>query len=211
MKKIYQILVRRIPTLWNCIVSGLKYDSTWQVRGTVRIIKKGWLQRKLLKEPNGTLQIGSHFVCNNTIKSNSIGLIQPCVFNISKPGSRLIIGNHVGISGSTIRSSLSVTIGDNVLIGSGCLITDTDAHPLDWRDRNEGKNDAAPAAPILIGNNVFVGARSIILKGVTIGERSIIGAGSVVSKDVPADCIVAGNPAKVIKYLSGNKEELDIH
>ena len=85
---------------------------------------------KLLRQPNGTLTIGSHFKCNNRKKSNSIGLIQPCVFNISILGSLLTIGNNVGISGSSISATTSVTIGDNVLIGSGCLITDTDAHPI---------------------------------------------------------------------------------
>lgn len=150
---------------------------------------------------SGTLSIGTHFMCNNSMKSNSIGVIQPCLFNIN-PEGRLFIGNNVGISGSTIRVSQSVTIGDNVLIGSGCLITDTDAHPLDWHDRLEGRSEKTQSAPIVIGNHVFIGARSIILKGVTIGDRSIIGAGSVVSKDVPADCIVAGNPAKIVKKLN---------
>lgn len=155
--------------------------------------------QKLLRMPNGTIQIGSHFKCNNKVKSNSIGLIQPCVFNINTPGSRIVIGDNVGISGSTICAAKSVTIGDNVLIGSGCLITDTDAHPIDWRDRRENQNEQTLCAPIVIGNDVFIGARCIILKGVTIGDRAVIGAGSVVSKDVPEDCVVAGNPARVVK------------
>ena len=207
MKKLYHIITCTIPTLWYCIVSGLKFDKTWLLRGPVKIIRRNWLLCRLLNEPNGTIKIGSYFVCNNKIKSNSIGLIQPCVFNISNSESKLIIGDHVGISGSTICSSVGVTIGNNVLIGSGCLITDTDAHSLDWKDRSDGKNGMATARPIIINDNVFIGARSIILKGVTIGARAIIGAGSVVSKDVPSDCIVAGNPAKVIKYLVDNPKE----
>ena len=152
-----------------------------------------------MHQPNGTLQIGSDFKCNNKVKSNSIGLIQPCVFNISTPGSRIIIGDNVGISGSTICATESVSIGDNVLIGSGCLISDSDAHPLDWRDRKENRNDNTLHSPVHIGNDVFIGARCIILKGVTIGDRAIIGAGSVVACDVPPDSMVAGNPAKVVK------------
>jgi len=156
--------------------------------------------RKLLHTTNGKIVIGKNFKCNNKIKSNSIGLIQPCIFNIATPDSRIVIGDNVGISGSTICATKCVTIGNNVLIGSGCLITDTDAHPIDWRERQKG-NSSKAIASVLIGNDVFIGARSIILKGVTIGDRAVIGAGSVVSKDVPADCVVAGNPARIIKKL----------
>lgn len=199
MKVLYNFLFLQLPTWWCCLISGLKYQKTWRLQGEVKIIKKDWLARLFLHQPNGTLQIGSSFKCNNKVKSNSIGLIQPCVFNISTPGSRLVIGNNVGISGSTICATKSVTIGDNVLIGSGCLITDSDAHPLNWLDRRENRNGNTLCAPVVIGNDVFVGARSIILKGVTIGDRAVIGAGSVVCKDVPADCVVAGNPAIVVK------------
>ncbi len=187
-----------LPSFWYCLLSGLKYQRTWRLRGRV-IVKRGKRFASLRSDAKvGKLSIGTHFICNNTIKSNSIGVIQPCLFNI-KPGGRLIIGNNVGISGSTIRATESVTIGDNVLVGTGCLITDTDAHPLNWRDRIEGLSEKTLSAPIVIGNNVFIGARSIILKGVTIGERSVIGAGSVICKDVPSDCVVAGNPAKIVK------------
>lgn len=202
MRQIYRFLIQIIPTIWWCLLSGMKYQRGWRVKGRVRIIKKSWFTCLMLHESNGTLIIGKNFACNNKVTSNSIGLIQPCVFNISLAGSKLEIGDNVGISGSTICASNSVTIGNNVLIGSGCLITDTDAHPIDWRDRREGYNEKTGIAPVKIGNDVFIGARCIILKGVTIGDRSVIGAGSVVVKDVPADCIVAGNPAKIVKDLN---------
>ena len=80
------------------------------------------------------------------------------------------------------------------------LITDTDAHPLDYLARRTS-NDGTKAAPIVIEDDVWVGAHSIILKGVTIGARSIIGAGSVVTKSIPTDCVAAGNPCRVIKKL----------
>ena len=94
----------------------------------------------------------------------------------------------------------SVTIGNNVKIGACVLITDTDAHPLDYLARRSS-NEGTKSAPIVIEDDVWVGAHSIILKGVTIGARSIIGAGSVVTKSIPADCMAAGNPCKVIKTL----------
>ena len=188
--------------MWYCFFSGIKYQKGWQFRGAAKVIKKNWLKRLLLHSSNGRLIIGKEFKCNNKIKSNSIGIIQPCIFNVITPGGQLTIGDNVGVSGSTICATKSVTIGNNVLIGSGCLITDTDAHPLDWQDRRNGYDGKTLCAPVVIGNDVFIGARSIILKGVTIGDRSIIGAGSVVSKDVPPDCVVGGNPARVIKIIN---------
>lgn len=199
----YKILFIKIPSFVYCLLSGLTFQKTWQLRGGVKLIKRNWLMVKLLHQPNGTLTIGSHFKCNNRIKSNSIGLIQPCVFNISTSGSKLIIGNNVGISGSTINATTTITIGDNTIIGSGCLISDTDSHPILAEHRNlpDGGGQYTVRKPISIGKNVFIGARSIIMKGVTIGDGAVVGAGSVVTKDVPANAIVAGNPAKVIKMI----------
>ena len=201
MRILYRFLTQVLPSFYWCWRSGLRYKTGWQIKGKAKLIKKSWFNKTMLHSPNGKLIIGEGFKCNNRETSNSIGLIQPCIFNIGETGSVLIIGDNVGISGSTICASKSVKIGNNVLIGSGCLITDTDAHPINWRDRRSGELSTILRAPVVIGDDVFIGARSIILKGVTIGSRSVIGAGSVVCKDVPADCIVAGNPAKVIKEL----------
>lgn len=200
-KFVYHLIFVVIPTRWYCLFSGLHYDSSWQIRGRVRVIRQGWLQRVFLHLKNGTIKIGKGFKCNSRVTSNSIGLIQPCVFNICFANGQIIIGNNVGISGSSICARQKVTIGNNVLIGSGCLITDSDAHPINWLDRRDGRNGNTQCAPVEIGDDVFIGARSIILKGVTIGDRAVIGAGSVVTKDVPADALVAGNPARVIRLL----------
>lgn len=202
MKQLYRFVTIILPSMWYCFCSGIRYQKGWQFRGAAKVIKKSWINRLLLHTSNGSLTIGNGFKCNNKIKSNSIGLIQPCVFNISTSGSQLKIGDNVGISGSTICTIKSITIGNNVLIGSGCLITDSDAHPLNWQSRRDGQNSKTLSSPVVIGNDVFIGARSIILKGVTIGDRAIVGAGSVVSKDVPADCLVVGNPAYVVKKLN---------
>lgn len=86
------------------------------------------------------------------------------------------------------------------MIGSGCLITTTDSHPIHWEARR--LNTEPPAsAPVIIEDDVFIGARSIVLKGVTIGQGAVIGAGSVVTKSIPPRVIAAGNPAKVIKTI----------
>lgn len=95
----------------------------------------------------------------------------------------------------------SARIGNNVKIGGCVLITDTDAHPMDYMARRSS-NEGTKSAPVVIEDDVWVGAHCIILKGVTIGARSIIGAGSVVTKSIPADCVAAGNPCRVIKSLN---------
>lgn len=105
-----------------------------------------------------------------------------------EPGAELTIGNNVGMSSTRFWVHDSVAIGDNVKIGACVLITDTDAHPMDYMARRTS-NEGTKSAPIVIEDDVWVGAHSIILKGVTIGARSIIGAGSVVTKNIPPDCV----------------------
>ena len=201
---IYRLFFVRIPTWWYCLRSGLPYNRTWALYGRCYVGRSSWLLR--LKHPEhkkGELIIGDNFGCRNKFTSNSVGLLQPCFFNVYASGSRIVIGNNVGISGSTINASTSVTIGDNTIIGSGCLITDTDSHPIlaEHRLLPYGGGQYTKSKPITIGKNVFIGARSIIMKGVTIGDGAVVGAGSVVTKDVPANTIVAGNPAKVVKTI----------
>lgn len=147
----------------------------------------------------GKIKIGDNFYFSsgygvNPISSNLQGAIY------LENGASLKIGNNVGMSSTRMWIHDSVTIGDNVKVGACVLITDTDAHPLDYLARRTS-NDGTKSAPIVIEDDVWVGAHSIILKGVTIGARSIIGAGSVVTKSIPADCVAAGNPCKVIKTI----------
>lgn len=148
----------------------------------------------------GKIKIGDNFYFSsgygvNPISSNLQGAIY------MEKGASLKIGNNVGMSSTRMWIHDSVTIGDNVKIGACVLITDTDAHPLDYLARRSS-NEGTKSAPIVIEDDVWVGAHSIILKGITIGARSIIGAGSVVVRSIPADCVAAGNPCKVIKSIN---------
>ena len=132
---------------------------------------------------------------------NLIGRQQNCIF-VTSPNAELIIGNNVGISSIAIVCQDKITIGDNVYIGGGTVIYDTDFHPLDYEKRISIKdNSAIKTKPIHIKQNAFIGAHCIILKGVTIGRNSIIGAGSVVTKDIPDNEIWAGNPTKFIRKI----------
>jgi len=112
--------------------------------------------------------------------------------------SKIIIGNNSTLRGATIWASSEIIIGDNFLAAPHAWITDNDAHGIDPIKR---ANQFAKTAPIKIGNNVWIGYRAIILKGVTIGDNSIIGAGAIVTKDIPSDVVAAGVPAKAIKRL----------
>ena len=132
--------------------------------------------------------------------SNSLGLIQPCLFNIVFRGKSITIGDNVGISGATLCAVEDIHIGNNLMIGSGAIITTTDSHPIHWEARRLHAEPPA-SAQVVIGNDVFIGARSIILKGVTIGDGAVIGAGAVVTKSIPPRVIAAGNPARIIKEI----------
>lgn len=147
----------------------------------------------------GRITIGDNFYLSsgngvNPIASN----LQADVY--VEPGATLNIGNNVGMSSTRLWIHESARIGNNVKIGGCVLITDTDAHPMDYMARRSS-NEGTKSAPVVIEDDVWVGAHCIILKGVTIGARSIIGAGSVVTKSIPADCVAAGNPCRVIKNL----------
>jgi acetyltransferase-like isoleucine patch superfamily enzyme len=119
------------------------------------------------------------------------------------PGAKIIIGDNVGLSSCLICSASQVEIGEGTIIGGGSMIIDTDFHPrLDngcW-----GTDAKAVSKPILIGRKCFIGARVIILKGIRVGDGAVIGAGSVVTRDVSDGMTVAGNPAVVVrgKHLS---------
>jgi len=147
----------------------------------------------------GSLTIGDGFHLQNGPNYNMIGRQQRCYFIIGK-NAALLIGNNVGISGSAIVCHQQIEIGDNTRIGMNCVIYDTDFHDLDHRKRIALPEDYSGVnrKPVIIRKNVFLGAHSTILKGVTIGESAIVGAGSVVTKDIPAGEIWGGNPARFI-------------
>jgi Acetyltransferase (isoleucine patch superfamily) len=107
-------------------------------------------------------------------------------------GGKLVLGSGYINSNFKLRCSNAITIGENCAISHDVTIMDSDFHDIDYPGFKKSK-------PVLIGNHVWIGSRSMILKGVTVGDGAIISAGSVVTKDVPEKCLVAGVPAKVIK------------
>ena len=141
----------------------------------------------------GTIKIGHACTLRSLSTSNLIGINRPCILSALSPESVLTIGNGCGFSGAVIGCFKSITIGDNVKCGANTLITDGDWHPEDSR--------SGEPRSVVIGNNVWLGVNVTVLKGVTIGDNSVIGAGSVVVKEIPGNVVAAGNPCKIIKYL----------
>lgn len=154
----------------------------------------------------GKCVIGDNFTMNNNTRGNPIGRVNRCILFVDN-GAELIIGNNVGISATALVAQTSIRIGDNVKIGGGVCIYDTDFHSLDPEMRKEIARDHinTNSKPVVIGDNVFIGAHSTILKGVTVGNNSIIGACSVVTKSIPENEIWGGNPAKFIKKITINQ------
>ena len=148
----------------------------------------------------GRIRVGQSLVLVNGMNhSNRIGRQQPCFFIVA-PGGTLRIGNRVGMSGTAIVCHHAITIGDDVTIGGNTVIYDTDFHSLNQHQRaGYADNALASTAPVVIENGAFIGAHVTILKGVTIGQNAVVGAGSVVTKSVPAGEVWAGNPARYLK------------
>lgn len=168
--------------------------------------KKMKVFNRVYVKGKGNITIGDHFLFTSGANINPICRNLRGSLYVPNKQSTIIIGNYVGISSACLWIKDQITIGNQVNIGGDCLIMDNDAHPVDYlkRRRTPSSRDDGNygTAPIVIEDDVWIGARCIILKGVHIGARSIISAGSVVTKDIPADVIAGGNPCRVIKPVS---------
>ena len=164
---------------------------------------------------------GLHLNIRNPKDKVYLSVGDDCVINgtINIGDAEFIIGDRVMINGSTFYCTTGIIIGNDVLMSWGCTITDSNMHSTVSADRVKelaaakreydngtiGDNpdlSTIRSAPIIIKDKAWIGFNCIIMKGVTIGEGAVIGAGSVVTKNVPDYAIVGGNPAKVIKYTT---------
>lgn len=149
--------------------------------------------------PGSTITIGDNCQFFSAPNSNLIGINRKCGIATLTEQAAITIGNHCGFSGTIIGASKNITIGDNLKCGANTLITDCDWHPEDPRSGDPEE--------IIIGNNVWIGVNTTILKGVTIGDNAVIGANSVVTKNIGANKVAAGNPCKEIKNICQAKKE----
>lgn len=152
--------------------------------------------------PGAQIELGNNVSVNSRYSSNVAGVSHPTIFAAMEATSSIEIGEGTGISGASIVARTAITIGKRVMIGAGACVWDTDFHPLDAETRREHATRDAKSAPIKIEDEAFIGARSMILKGVHIGRGAVIGAGAVVTRDVEAGAIVAGNPARVVSSIN---------
>lgn len=171
-------------------VTGLKWSRGCRLYG-LPIIQK---------HRGSTLRFGARLELRSTARSNPLGANRPCILTTRRHGAELTIGNDFGMTGGSIVCDLKITIGDRVWVGANSVIMDTDFHPLDPQRRQEKPLDGA-AAPVVIEDDVFIGMHALILKGVTLGKGCVIGAGSVVTRDVPSGVLAAGNPARIVREL----------
>lgn len=142
----------------------------------------------------GEIVIGDKFrFFSNTVTSEMVAYQE----------GRIEIGSNVFINyGASFSAHKLVRIGDDCQIGSYVCLMDNDYH------RVEDRSQLSESIPIILEKNVWLGVRVIVLKGVTIGENSVIGSGSVVTKSVPANCVAAGMPAKVIRTFTVQNSKL---
>jgi len=151
----------------------------------------------LRRYPNSKITLGRHCRFRSSFASNAVGLNRKCFLSTLQPNAVLTIGEGSGFSATIIGCAESITIGRNVICGGNTFITDYDWHPLD-RSNPSAK---ALSAPVVIEDDVWLGLNAVVLKGVTIGKGSIIGANSVVTRSIPAGVIAAGNPCRVVKVI----------
>lgn len=181
-----------------------KFGARLYTKGPIRILGK----QPIFKLPGAKSKItlGEKVVLNSDAKKSNTALTFSCTLACGYNG-HIEIGDNTMLNGVSITSYDKVSIGKNCQIASCTMISDTDFHPTDFRIREmevlgmKISHADVNKSPVTIGDNVWIGWGCIILKGVKIGENSIIAAGSVVIKDIPANVLAAGNPAVIKRQL----------
>ena len=169
----------------------VKYGRNLLLKGVPVIFNKG----------GAILEIGDNVTIKSSFLSNLVGLYSRTIIVTRTNEARIKIGNNVGISGATIYAIKGIDIGDNTLIGGNVKIIDNDFHPIDIEARNIDIKEKIGTKPVTIGKNCFIGCNSILLKGTVLGNGCVVGAGAVVSGRYEDNCVIAGNPARVVKRV----------
>ena len=177
----------------KCFSAGCSCGKNIEVYGNV-----------IMRSKHGGIDIGDNVqLISSSWRSSTGALNHPIKLRTFSREAKIIIGSDCGLNGTSIISrSTVVQVGSETIIAPNVTIMDSDFH-IPWPPEKRMNYDGYERdAPVLIGKRVWIGANSIILKGVTIGDNSVIGAGSVVVKDIPSNVLAAGNPAKVLKQYN---------
>jgi acetyltransferase-like isoleucine patch superfamily enzyme len=181
-----QYLVRRY-LIWHDVTVGADLRASGLPR--LRIVE------------GGRLIVGNGVTLVSRPTGNPLHLHRPCTFSVIKPGAVIEIGDSSALSGTVICAASRVSIGQRVMIGANCTLSDTDFHPLSPEQRRIHPTENAASRPIVIEDDVFIGTQAILLKGAILGHGCVVGAGAVVTGEFPPRSIIAGNPARLIKTL----------
>jgi acetyltransferase-like isoleucine patch superfamily enzyme len=174
-----------------CRMKGVEFGKNLQTYGLPLIYK----------HRDATIVLGDNVVLTSWSRFNLAGVNHKVILAAPNKQSHIYIGSDSGLSGAVLHSNSSITIGHHVGIGANVRIFDNDFHSINYLDRISNVPEKILTQPILLEDNVWIGANAIILKGVNIGRGAIVGAGSVVTKDIQAFSLWAGNPARFIKNL----------
>jgi acetyltransferase-like isoleucine patch superfamily enzyme len=152
----------------------------------------------LTRTPMSCITIGSNCAFRSDCTSNLVGVNRRCILATMREGAEIVIGEGSRFSGTVIAAAEQILVGKGVLCGANVLITDFDWHPVEPHLRHNGQ---ALSKRVIIGDNVWLGVNSIVLRGVKIGKNSVVAANSLVTHNVPANVIAGGNPCMVLKRL----------
>jgi acetyltransferase-like isoleucine patch superfamily enzyme len=187
----------------------MKFLDEWHNK---RLLKRLQVEFEVMPTINGRLQVyhfcdnpgrfkfGKNVVINSCVEANPVGGSNTC-FVIKGDGALIEIDDNAGLSNVIIGAREHVYIGKNVNLGGGVKIFDNDFHSLYYEKRVQDPDPDIRTKPVRIEDGAFVGADAIILKGVTIGKKSVLGAGSVLARSIPDGELWGGNPAQFIKKL----------
>lgn len=172
------------------------------VRGRVNVYGKPII----ITWGNPTIVFENSVTLDSDAIHNAAGIVHPCSIEVTGNG-KLYVGKNTGMSGVLICCQKSVQIGSHVGLGANVTIYDNDSHPINPYERIVGSHSVETSRPVQIDDYAWIGANAMILKGVHIGRGAVIGAGSVVTKDVPELTVYAGNPAKFVKNIEITEEQ----
>jgi acetyltransferase-like isoleucine patch superfamily enzyme len=187
---IHSLLCHPVVRL-SFFINSIPWGRGWAFYG-LPIIQKHW---------NSSIRFGDGLQLRSSVRSNPFGVNHPVIICTFRENALLVVGDNFRMSGGSISVTEKITIGNNVLVGANTTIMDSDFHPSHPEERSRNPNQGQ-STPTVIGDDVFIGANSFILRGVTVGSRSVIGTGSVVTADIKPGSIVFGNPARILRAIN---------